>query len=681
MAVAFDFTGEDGFVKQKVAETVDLHAVNVRTLAGNGRDSQVQHDRDRYIKASWNRCLNEYGLVPEGSGESVHLDRPAFEDRREQHGQLLRIARMEMRSLYEQIARSHYVLLLIDIYGLVLERVCDPEHDKVFRSVGLAPGYFWDERHQGTNGPGTCLHERRSLTVHRDEHFFSNYSGLSCSAAPIWAADGSLLGALDASVFGCTDSRPSQVHTVALVTMSARIIEQITFFNSLKDCWIMRLNSRAEHIGMVHDALLAIDVEGRICGADSTAPGLLGLSGHDELIGHCVDEIFALSLSDFFSQGRAAACKVWLVNKLIDGRRYFAILRPPRRRSDIPLPTQAGTKAQREHDRRCDSACGERDPAMTYNMWCAEQVVDKDINILLQGETGTGKSTLAKSIHKLSNRRGGPFIAMSCAAIPESLAESELFGYRSGAFTGARAGGMRGKILASDKGTLFLDEIGDMPLALQARLLQVLEEKKVTPLGSTTELPVDLHIVSASNRDLLELVGKGEFRPDLYYRLNGITLTLPPLRERHDREELVMAIVNAEMSDVQVGIEPEALRCLVDYSWPGNIRELSNVVRTALALSQDAILHWEQLPPHIHDPQTPSTRTPPTWAGPSMVDGDIQGDSKCGRNVDDRERLLMQLERHRWNITLTARDLGISRNTLYRRMKRCEIPTIMAGKH
>ncbi len=650
-------------------------------------------ERDGYVAASWQRCLNDYGLQPEGQHEAPRVARSVLSDMLEANNRLLRIARMEMNSFYAQIGNSHNTLVLTDAQGLVLEQVCDPLQAREFESQGLAPGFIWDERHTGTNGPGTCLQERRAITVYRDEHFFSNFRNLICSAAPIWGPDGKLMAVLDASCFDCTDSRQSQLHTMLLVSMSARVIEQIYFASSFKDSWIVRFHSRAELVGMVHDAMLAVDEEGRVRGADSLAAGLLGRDQPANLIGHSVAELFSLSPAKFFSQARSMPCRIWAALGQAVGTRYFLSVRPPHRpqsasfldgRSDEIIATatlpraNAATPVTAPAEGADYPVESERDPVMAYNIWCAEQVMNKGINILLQGATGTGKGTLAKAIHMRSNRGKKPFIAMCCAAIPESLAESELFGYEAGAFTGARSSGMRGKIMASHGGTLFLDEIGDMPLSLQARLLHVLEEKEVTPLGSTKAIAVDLHVLSASNQNLPELIEKGLFREDLYYRLNGITLSLPPLRERQDLEDLIVSVCCSENNNRATTIESAAMDCLLAYAWPGNLRELRNVVRTALALASDGTLRLERLQWNLRQA---AAATLPTDFGvqrraPAAMPGEATG-IRPSRSAGDEDHadISALLRRHRWNISRAAEDLGISRNTLYRRMDRLGIPT------
>jgi transcriptional regulator of acetoin/glycerol metabolism len=264
---------------------------------------------------------------------------------------------------------------------------------------------------------------------------------------------------------------------------------------------------------------------------------------------------------------------------------------------------------------------------------------------------------------------------VNCAAIPETLIESELFGYKPGAFTGARKEGMRGKILQSAGGTLFLDEIGDMPLTLQTRLLRVLEEQEIMPLGSETAIKVDLHVLAASHRNLREMIANGTFREDLYYRLNGITLELPALRDRVDKERVIHHALAAETGNGRpAAIEMDALQRLVAYPWPGNVRELRNVIRTALAICEGGVVRGIDLPREIREAESNT--------GSGSISCLVPGANSAGESSSpvnplkaaERAALVRVIAECHGNMTRVAAQLGMSRNTLYRRMKRHSIP-------
>jgi transcriptional regulator with PAS, ATPase and Fis domain len=303
----------------------------------------------------------------------------------------------------------------------------------------------------------------------------------------------------------------------------------------------------------------------------------------------------------------------------------------------------------------------------------------------LSGETGTGKDVFTRAIHNASDRREKPFVALNCAAIPESLIESELFGYKAGAFTGARREGMRGCILESNGGTLFLDEIGDMPLHLQTRLLRVLETKEVLPLGSQVPVRVDLHVVSASNQDLHKLIEQGKFRQDLFYRLNGITLKMPSLRERKDIDSLIRCAVALENNgDEPISIERKAFSRLREYQWPGNIRELCNIIRTSIALSDNNVISLADLPKEIAKPEGSALEHEAAEADVSTEQQQTEAARQQPQDEDQDEfpplenavrmAILREIERNRWNVTVTAKKLHMTRCTLYRKLKKYNIP-------
>jgi transcriptional regulator of acetoin/glycerol metabolism len=639
------------------------------------------------VVESWNRCLSDYRLDPGAKPIEVVDEASTVRERRDRLGAFLGIARTEMENLYQQTAGSGYAILLTDASGAIVERVVDPSLENEFTQGGLWLGADWSERHAGTNGMGTCLHERQSVIIHRDEHFLTCNTPLSCSASPIMSPDGELLGVLDASSLGCRDTRESQRHTMALVSMSAQMIENCNFLQTFRDRWVLRFHVRPEFVGLLAEGMLAIDGNGEILAANQSAIQQLGLKSRTDVLGHAVDEILNLPVNSIGQRGERQDYSVWPVCDLRYGKRYFATLRgpeigtrtearQPRERKGVIRPLPLATRGK-VYSLRALMRGG--DPRMAYNVRCAERLVDRNVPILLYGETGTGKEALANAIHAASRRASEPFVAVNCASIPESLIESELFGYRPGAFTGARRGGMRGKIRQSSGGTLFLDEIGDMPRELQTRLLRVLEQQEILPLGSETPIPVNLNVISATHRDLPALVAEGQFREDLYYRLNGASLTLPALRERRDRDTVIRAVLAEECGEgEEVGIEADAFERLMNYPWPGNIRQLRNCIRTTLALCDDGIIRLADLPTEIlRNPAAQRTPEPVPRPGPDPerppVIEDLEPTADPGGNPlasAEKQTLLQELERHHGNITSTAASLGISRNTIYRKMSK-----------
>jgi len=377
------------------------------------------------------------------------------------------------------------------------------------------------------------------------------------------------------------------------------------------------------------------------------------------------------------------------------GRRYFASLskesiesglsnyRPPAARGPDILQLAPPQGLKDSHT--LEDLAGE-DQQMLRIVRSARRVAASAVSVMIQGATGTGKELFARALHTASGR--SPFVALNCAAIPESLIESELFGYKSGAFTGARREGMKGTILQASGGTLFLDEIGDMPLLLQTRLLRVLEEREVVPLGGDKPVKVDLRVVCASHQNLRSMIARGLFREDLYYRLNGITLELPRLFERTDKEALIRKLLSAEAGEGRpVAIELDAFQRLLDYEWPGNIRELRNVIRTALAICDGGVVRLRDLPSEVRSAaetgvaqrQAPASAAAPGTPAAMTADRDAPDAAHRGRPLSpiesaERQALVKAILDNEGNMARAAIVLQVSRSTLYRRCRKLQIP-------
>ncbi|HUW52620.1 MAG TPA: sigma-54-dependent Fis family transcriptional regulator [Rhodanobacter sp.] len=616
-----------------------------------------------HVTKSWDRCFNRYSMEPDAKRNTVVLDAESVRDRQQRLGELLHVARAEMENLYEQIAGSGYAVILSDADAVVLGAVTDPNVKREFRNAGLWVGAVWSEQNEGTNGLGTAIAERMPVTVHCGEHFRRYNAGLSCCGAPVLDVNGEVLAVLDASAARTVDTRQVQSHTMALVNMSANLISRCHFLSQFQDAWILRFHSRAEFVGLLHEALVAVDGDGRIVAVNESALVQLGMNSREQLVGRLLQEIVPLDFNTLEQRATSEPTTLWPMRDIAYGRRFFATARAPLggRRTLAPkafLVASAETVPPRQH-------LGS-DPRLQRNLNCGRQLFGRRVPILLQGATGTGKEVFAKALHQASSWANRPFVAVNCAAIPESLIESELFGYTRGAFTDAAREGHVGKIRQSSGGTLFLDEIGDMPLMLQTRLLRVLEEHEIVPLGGDTPIPVDLHVISATHQDLLQMMQQGTFREDLYYRLNGITLELPLLRERTDKLELIQTLLREETPHGPLPeIEDAAMELLLAHPWPGNIRQLRNVLRTAAALfcgspGRIGVVHLGR--------EITGTARPP-----GATISSLSTDEPGPLYTAERDALLRELERMRWNISRTAATLGISRNTLYRKIRKHDI--------
>src|SRR5690349_711522 len=567
------------------------HAQQVLTVT-QGKAHLQGPGSDPSIARSWLRCLEDYHLDPALNMAPTVLEHGRVLESRERLQQVLHIAGNEMTSLHQQLSGAGHAVLLTDARGVILNCVTAPAERKIFERAGLWLGADWSEACEGTNGIGTCLVERQSLTIHQDEHFRGRHTGLTCSASPVFDPHGELLAVLDVSSARRDASRQSQFHTMALVNLSAKMIESCYFLRCFDNQWLLRFHLQAESVGLFSEGLLAFDGEGRICAVNQSALNLLGhIRGG--LLGKPVEAFFDCSLDELLGRASINAAASWPL-RTRDGRKLFAVLRGEARR---PLPTPMVPVPEVAQAPRLAGICLD-DAALQADFRKALRVYERDVPLLINGETGSGKEAFAKAVHHASQRAEKAFVALNCAAIPESLIESELFGYRGGSFTGARKEGMRGKLQQADGGTLFLDEIGDMPLALQTRLLRVLEDRQVVPIGGEPEA-VNVRIISATHRNLLDRVQDGSFREDLYYRLNGLEVALPALRDRSDKSHLLDFLLAEEAGGESVVIDGPAREALLGFAWPGNVRQLRNVLRTLAALCDGGRIGLEDLPAMI----------------------------------------------------------------------------------
>jgi sigma-54 dependent transcriptional regulator, acetoin dehydrogenase operon transcriptional activator AcoR len=658
---------------------------------------------------------------------------------RERNQRLYIHAAPVMQLLFEQIVNTESMIVLTDTHGTILHSVGDDDFLDRASKVALAPGENWAEHAKGTNAIGTALFEEAPTLVHGGEHFMHANSFLTCSAVPIFDPRGQMLGVLDVT----GDHRSYHQHTMGLVRMSARMIENHWLSDDFNNQLRLHFHRRVEFIGTLLEGILVVGGDGKILGANRGALDQLGMSGV-ALRAHSVTSLFGTStpaIYDHFRAPLSAPMQLslpggegfhvrarfdWPSRPSLPGARpvfevphvvagvatvqqtavsgaatdpTLSSICPPLAAQPAPVkdslhkaaptsvPSLLGLNYLRTGDAQIEAVLQK-----------VKRIVDHDISLLILGETGTGKELLARAMHHDSSRSRQPFVAVNCASIPESLIEAELFGYEDGAFTGARRKGAPGRILQADGGTLFLDEIGDMPQPLQAHLLRVLQERCVTPLGSTKSIPVNIAVVGATHRNLRDMMNKQEFRDDLYYRLNGLALRLPALRERTDLEAIAQRILQVERPADTPAISPQVLDLFKHYAWPGNIRQLANVLRTAAVmsagerqittahLSDDFLEDARRALAPGHSPHS----QPATWAAvPVQVPVQVpvvlhaavpvEPATAMPAPAEPAPRLTLEeaeidlirntLEALGGNITATSKRLGISRNTIYRKLR------------
>jgi transcriptional regulator with PAS, ATPase and Fis domain len=414
---------------------------------------------------------------------------------------------------------------------------------------------------------------------------------------------------------------------------------------------LLILHPQPEGIGSIAQGLLVFSQDGWLVGANRRGLELLHLSA--SLIGSVTwDRLFQSEWMDILERESRPVERPFGVRTNSQQALYARLRGRPKTRVQISRPTTLLNPIRQldTGDSKWRSAADK-----------AVKVCDKNIPILVMGESGVGKEVFARAVHESSIRRDKPFVALNCAAIPEHLIESELFGYVPGAFTGASKNGSEGRFREVRGGTLFLDEIGDMPLSLQTRLLRVLQEKRVTPVGSGESMEVDFSLICATHHQLKEAVDRGKFRADLYYRINGLSLQLPALREREDFKLLTQRLLAETNGGDGIDIDPELFKAMVAYPWPGNLRQLSHLLRTATALLEphQTQITWSHMSDDLVEELRDLTLTP-------QVDNQVPP-----QNLSDLSMKAIQqaLENCRGNVSATAKQLGISRQTLYRRIK------------
>ncbi|WFS16643.1 sigma-54-dependent Fis family transcriptional regulator [Pseudomonas sp. 905_Psudmo1] len=593
---------------------------------------------DTLIQESWSRC-RDYGLTHQSSPRFDPPPAGELSALLESRQALVQTTHQEVLPYYGTIlSNSNCLIMLADDQGRLLQSWGDQRFIEPRQAAGFVAGASWLERYTGTNAIGTALSCGQAVHIQHDEHFLKANRFMTGSASPIFDEQRRMIAVLDVS----SDSYLPPAHTLGMVKMMSQSVENRLILKLFADQYhLLSFNTSLDNLDSPWAGLVVFDEQGHVVSANRRADNLLG----QPLTYGAIEQLFDVPLQQLLNQPDSQPFSLRTSGHF----RFHARVRRPARPAPIqprdfrPQATQSTPQEPRLHtlsagDARMDKAVRQ-----------AERLLEKDIPILIQGETGAGKEVFVKALHQASSRASQPFIAVNCAAIPAELVESELFGYEKGAFTGASQKGHIGLIRKAHKGTLFLDEIGDMPLRVQARLLRVLQERCVQPLGSSELHPVDVRLVSATNRPLRQDVDSGQFRADLYYRISGLNLELPPLRERSDKQALFHKLWEQHREPHQrAGISREVLELFQHHPWPGNLRQLSSVLRVALAMADDQPIRAEHLPDDFFL-DLPTDTTLQAHPEPDDLASQYQA---CGGNI-----------------SYLARHLGLSRNTLYKRLR------------
>ena len=588
------------------------------------------------ILRSWARCA-ALGLDMGAKPRFESMTSSELRDACARNETLRRICRPEVEALHVEGKETGGIVILTDAAGLILEALGNAEFGTRASRVALRPGVQWSESSTGTNAIGAAIAERRPVEVRGAEHYFELHRILSCSAVPILNPRGEIVGVLDLSGHAAVH----RLHALGLVQLAVDQIEHRFFDQQFEHHNVLRFHSNEALLGTPREGILVFD-DHRLVAANRHGLALLGLE-RSAIDQRRFRSIFANSLASLEDR-----CTLTHGGGALHGR----LTRPSKRLVPRAPRSRPGAGALFEpwFDATVQAA---RDRAT--------RLVNADVPILLQGETGVGKELFAHQVHLHSVRRAKPFVAINCAALPEGLAESELFGYEEGAFTGARRHGSIGLFRAADGGILFLDEIGDMPTGLQIRLLRVLQDREVTPLGGSRPIAVDFTIICATHCNLRDLVEAGSFRSDLYFRIAQCTIELAPVRALPDRVDMVRSLWE-RLGGPSSGVVllPETVDLLAACEWPGNFRQLVGALRALQVLADpDEPLRPDRLPQEIRD----GCR----WAVESIKPLRIQPCTSSGLEEVTKETMRQALLACDGNVSEAARRLGVSRSTIYRR--------------
>lgn len=612
------------------------------------------------VQSSWERSY-QYGVDPYMKKNPNIVTRAELERLKSKNDYLMKAARPVLENLVNFIAGTRCAVSLGDANATALIIIGDNEAAEWAKSGNLIEGSNWSEKLVGTHGGSLGLAQGEPTGISGYEHFTLMATVCDGYYAPIWD-NGEIVGGLGLSLPYGRGNEDS----LGMVAAAARHVESIIALKRAKEF-------QQEIVSSMPEGLMVIKEDGEIVCMNGECVNTLRLN---------IGNPLGLNLMD-------------VMEPSVDNQRFVNIVTRGRTVSEERITLSSGP------DRfQCNITCSAMgQPGFTVvtiresrrvnrmiRNWiggnakftfdeligeapCFRQVINSakvsastTSNLLLMGESGTGKDLIAQAIHNHSTRRDHSFVAINCAALPRDLIASELFGYEDGAFTGARKGGNIGKFELADQGTIFLDEIGDMPLSLQATLLRVLEERKVTRLGGNKMIPVDVRVIAATNKDLESQVRRNRFRQDLYYRLAVVRLNIPPLRERGQDIELLanyfMSLVCATISKPEMRIAPDVIKAFMEYDWPGNVRELQNVIEGAVQLSTGKVLTLGQVQNHLFP----------------VMSNQHEIITECATLEEFEKQMIIDcLRKNHDNRSKTAKELGMSRRTLYRRMKRCGI--------
>lgn len=617
---------------------------------------------DKFVKDSHKRCT-ELGITPEFKYSKKIIRGDELKRKLGDNKELIKAAAPFLDKLYDFVRGSEFFAILCDGDGCILKVIGDEKILSEAEGLKMIPGSYMNEENIGTNAMGLVISEKEPVQISGNDHYIKAYHKWTCSAAPVKGADGNITGVINLT--GYTDN--VHQHTLGMVVAAANAIEKIIEADTYnKSLYIS--NKRMESIfNSIISGVLTCELNGKIIYMNQQIPKMLGIKEYN---------LFEMRIQDIIQDWNEIVERLKNKETFIDEDIYtnekvkklqFTVTACPIYDSEMNILEITLIFYEIKKSRKLagkilggqalytfDKIIGKSDKIKKLIEY-SKKIADSKSTILITGESGTGKEIFAQSIHNYGNRKNEPFVAINCGAVPKTLMESEFFGYEEGAFTGAKKGGHAGKFEIADGGTIFLDEIGETPLDMQTRLLRVIEEGVISRIGSSKQIPVDVRILAATNRDLKEEVSKGNFRKDLYYRLNVLPLYLPPLRERReDIPELVKYYMNKTCKRLNkhfINISEDYMEYLKSYDWPGNIRELENVI--------EYIVNSETIQKNLYEA--------------SMEQAPVNIRSDISLDQMEKQYITNIVKETDGNITAASRILGIGRNTLYRKIEKYNI--------
>jgi len=617
-----------------------------------------------------------YGIEKKSSYSRKILFGEELENILNNNKELIEVSKLYIDMVYSAVMDNEFIIVLTDNNGCILYIKGAEENSSKLNTVNLTVGAYMDEQNIGTNAMGTAIMEDKCVQITAGEHYIDGLQGLTCSAAPIHNTGGEIVGTLNLT----GKSNMKHPHTLGLVVFGVKAIENELDNKKINDILTQTYNYMESVIDNFDKGIMILDKEGKITNINKFGAEIFNRDKNALIkegvhyilpdLGNILEEIDT-DKSTVIKEVKLKHTSKYKIKLVFKGIRHkekiigiVVTMSNEKEEKDIKNATGAFLNF---NDIIGESA------AIVNVITNSKLISNSPSTVLIEGESGTGKEVLAQAMHNYSLRRNNKFVAINCGAIPANLIESELFGYEEGTFTGGKKGGKPGKFEIASGGTLFLDEIGEMPLEMQVNLLRVLQDGRVTRLGGNTEIPIDVRVIAATNKNLKNEVKKGTFREDLYYRLCVIPIKLPPLRERKgDLEKLIeyfLRIKSFKLNKVMPEITEDLYNSLLSYNWPGNIRQLENYIENIVNLDGNLSFDlWEDGDEKINE-------VIHNKAAIETIPYENHEVNEDNFNLEELEiKIIKQaINAYNHNITKVAKALGISRNTLYLKLKKCKI--------